>query len=335
LSCWRERGNLAARPPDAPPGKKMNSRTQTFSVIIPTRDRASVFDTALKSVLAQQYRDFEVIVVDDGSSIEQNRIYRTLTAPVGAKLLTLDAKSNGYGPSFARNYGAAHTRGDYLCFLDDDDEWIDSMHLQRVAKVIAPQPTDLILANQKAFRAGVALPDGIWIEDLANRLRQQTDANGAVEVTSRQLLTCAGHCHVNTMIVRNTFYQTLGGFDEYLRYEEDVDFFLRAIDRAERVKYLPFLVSRHNVSVVNSASTSVDTTSKQVNRVYLYRKAALLSQQPEVRRYALRHLSFALERVARDTLLQGRITVAIRYMAEWLKTKVALIGDGENKRRAI
>jgi glycosyltransferase involved in cell wall biosynthesis len=89
----------------------MNTRTQTFSVIIPTRDRASVFVTALKSVLAQQYRDFEVIVVDDGSSIEQNRIYRKLTAPVGAKLLTLDPKSNGYGPSFARNYGAAHTRG--------------------------------------------------------------------------------------------------------------------------------------------------------------------------------------------------------------------------------
>ena len=312
----------------------MNTRTQTFSVIIPTRDRASVFDTALKSVLAQQYRDYEVIVVDDGSSIEQNRIYRKLTAPVGAKLLTLDPRSNGYGPSFARNYGAAHTRGDYLCFLDDDDEWIDPMHLQRVAKVIAPQPTDLILANQKAFRAGVALPDGIWIEDLANRLRQQTDANGAVEVTSRELLTCAGHCHVNTMIVRNTFYQALGGFDEYLRYEEDVDFFLRAIDRAESVKYLPFLVSRHNVPVVNPASTSLDT-SKEVNRVYLYRKAALLSQQPEVRRYALQHLSFALERVARDTLLQGRITVAIRYMTQWLKTKIALIGDGDNERHGI
>ena len=76
LSCWLKRGNLAARPPHATPGKKMNTRTQTFSVIIPTRDRASVFVTALKSVLAQQYRDFEVIVVDDGSSIEQNRIYR-------------------------------------------------------------------------------------------------------------------------------------------------------------------------------------------------------------------------------------------------------------------
>ena len=101
------------------------------------------------------------------------------------------------------------------------------------------------------------------------------------------------------------------------------------------MKYLPFVVSRHNVSVVNSASTSLDTTSKQVNRVYLYRKAALFPQQPEVRRYALRHLSFALERVARDTLLQGRITDAIRYMTEWLKIKASLIGGGENKRRGI
>jgi len=137
------------------------------------------------------------------------------------------------------------------------------------------------------------------------------------------------------MIVCNTFYQALGGFDEYLRYEEDVDFFLRAIDRAESMKYLPFFVSRHNVPVVNLTSTSLDTTSKQVNRIYLYRKAALSSQQPEVRRYALRHLSFALERVARDTLLQGRITVAIRYMTLWLKTKAALFRDGENKRRAF
>ena len=110
-----------------------------FSVIIPTRNRASLFAVALQSVLDQRFREFEVIVVNDGSSEEHAPRYRDILEAVAdrARLLTLVHTERGHGQSYALNFGAAHAHGDYLCFLDDDDQWTDPEHLGRVAAVIA------------------------------------------------------------------------------------------------------------------------------------------------------------------------------------------------------
>jgi glycosyltransferase involved in cell wall biosynthesis len=59
----------------------------------------------------------------------------------------------GHGPGFALNFGAGLARGDYLCFLDDD-QWTDPDHLSRAAGVIvgSAEPIDLLPANQRAYR---------------------------------------------------------------------------------------------------------------------------------------------------------------------------------------
>ena len=98
-----------------------------FSVIIPTRNRSALFAVALHSVLEQRFRNFEVIVVNDGSSVEHEPRYRELVeAGMGVvRLLTLVRTERGHGQSYGLNYGAAQARADYLCFLDDDDQWTD------------------------------------------------------------------------------------------------------------------------------------------------------------------------------------------------------------------
>src|SRR5437868_179738 len=145
-----------------------------FSVIIPTRDRSTIFATALQSVLEQSFRQFEVIIVNDGSSEEHTQSYRDLVdvAPDSTRMLTLVHLQHGHGPSYARNYGASQARGDFLCFLDDDDQWVDPEHLGRAASVIteSKEPVDLLLADQRAFRNGIPVDDVIWIEDLKARL---------------------------------------------------------------------------------------------------------------------------------------------------------------------
>jgi glycosyltransferase involved in cell wall biosynthesis len=303
-----------------------------FSIIIPTRNRSDLFATALQSVLEQRCRNFEVIIVDDGSSAEHALRYRELVglAPDSARMLTLAHTEHGqHGPSYGRNYGAAQARGDYLCFLDDDDQWTDPEHLGRAAGVItaSAEPISLILANQRAFRNGTPLPGIIWIEDLKDRLRSEPDAAGAYTVTALELLGCSAHCHLNSTIVSRTFYLDAGGFDEGLRYEEDRDFYLRAIDRSRLIKFLPWIVSRHNIPdpvAKTNISTSESELSKRLYQLRVFDKAVLFSTRSEVRRYAMRQRSYTLKHIAIEAARIGRLDCAAYYAREALMARFTL-----------
>src|SRR5947207_5266444 len=164
-----------------------------FSVIIPTRNRSSLFAVALQSVIEQRFRDFEVIVVNDGSSAEHEARYHKLvgSAQRALRMLTLVHTELGHGQSYALNYGAAQARGNYLCFLDDDDQWIDPDFLGRAADVVATsqEQVELLLANQRGFQNGVVIHRAIWIEDLEERLTGVPDTAGAYIVTPSDLLS--------------------------------------------------------------------------------------------------------------------------------------------------
>jgi glycosyltransferase involved in cell wall biosynthesis len=88
-----------------------------FSIIIPTYNRLSLLQQTLKSVLAQQFADFEVIVVDDGSTDET----REWLAKQNGNVRVLTQKNRGTG--VARNLGIKHASGRYAAFLDSDDVW--------------------------------------------------------------------------------------------------------------------------------------------------------------------------------------------------------------------
>ena len=88
-----------------------------FSVIIPTFNRAALLRQALFSVFQQEFRDFEVIVVDDGSTEDIPAVVKSLDHPV-----TLVRQRNA-GPGAARNRGISLASGQYVVFLDSDDLW--------------------------------------------------------------------------------------------------------------------------------------------------------------------------------------------------------------------
>src|SRR5947208_8437844 len=88
------------------------------SVIIPTYNRWPMVREAVESVLAQRFRDFELIVVDDGSTDDSARELGSL----GAKLRLIWQTRKGV--SAARNLGSAIARGRYIAFLDSDDLWL-------------------------------------------------------------------------------------------------------------------------------------------------------------------------------------------------------------------
>ena len=123
----------------------MDSRAHEprFSIIIPTFNREkSVLDT-LDSVFAQTCRDFEVIVVDDGSTDATLATLATITDP---RLKVVSQKNAG--PAAARNRGMQEARGAYVSFLDSDDEWypgfleVAETHYKSCLLYTSPSPRD-------------------------------------------------------------------------------------------------------------------------------------------------------------------------------------------------
>ena len=89
------------------------------SVVIPTCNRAEFLSTAIGSVLNQSFQDFEILVVDDGSSDGTAELLQELDNP---KIRSF-RHDTPRGGAAARNTGILHCNGDYVAFLDDDDKW--------------------------------------------------------------------------------------------------------------------------------------------------------------------------------------------------------------------
>ena len=97
---------------------KVDKARPEISVILPTYNGTKFLNEAIKSVLGQTFTDFELIVVDDGSTDPE---VKKICERYGGEI-TYTYRENG-GPSRARNTGIARARGDYICFLDQDDTW--------------------------------------------------------------------------------------------------------------------------------------------------------------------------------------------------------------------
>lgn len=108
-----------------------------FSVVIPLYNKASYIKKALDSIIKQTFRDFELIVVDDGSSDDSFGIAGEVLSRSELKYQLIHQKNAGV--STARNNGVEASHGDYICFLDADDWW-DSSFLHQMDWLISQYP---------------------------------------------------------------------------------------------------------------------------------------------------------------------------------------------------
>jgi glycosyltransferase involved in cell wall biosynthesis len=178
------------------------------SVIIPTYNRILFVMEAVASVLAQSYRDFELIVVDDGST---DGTPAALAAWGDA--VTVLRREARRGVSAARNLGARAAKGDWLAFLDSDDLWLPDK-LARQMEYVQANPELIICQTGEA-----------WIR---NGVRVNPPA-ACRKVSGDIFLPSLRRCLVSpsaVMLSRRLFEET-GGFDEELPAAEDYDLWLR------------------------------------------------------------------------------------------------------------
>ena len=297
-----------------------------FSVIIPSRNRPSLLRVALASVAAQSSDFVEIIVVDDGSDERHIGDYRTIVSEAGKPVSfhSLPRRPMGHGPGYTRNFAAARATGDFLCFLDDDDSWTDASYLNRVGAAFEENPeADLHLSNQAAFSGLSRLSGPVWIEQLEDILKKAGTPVGqyATIATPGQLLLCKGFAHLNTLVVRHSLFDAVGGFDAELRWEEDRDLYLRLIDRSEMILYSPCFVARHNVpdpAERLNATTAMSEMERRLSQLRVFNKACSHSHKREIRRYATQQKAYTLKHLAESLAKRREYEKAIHYArAAW------------------
>jgi glycosyltransferase involved in cell wall biosynthesis len=191
--------------------------TPKVSVVIPTYDRIETLPRSLDSVINQTFSDWELIVVDDGSTDGTDEmILRDYPA------VRLHRQENA-GVSAARNAGVALVSGEWIAFLDSDDAWLPEK-LERQLSALANEP-ELRLSHT----------DEIWIRNDRSVNQPKAYAKGGGGIYHRCLPLCC--ICPSSVLLRRDLFDEIGGFDETLPVCEDYDLWLRITAR-EPVHYL-------------------------------------------------------------------------------------------------
>lgn len=182
------------------------------SVIIPTYNRAAFLEEAIESVLSQDYKDFELIVVDDGSTDETRDIVGRHSESV--VYLYQDNK----GVSCARNTGIRNSFGEYIAFLDSDDKWLPKK-LYSQASFFSCNPYALICHTEEIWiRRGVRV----------NPMKKHKKYSGMI---FEKVLPLCIISPSSVMMKRELLFDGIGFFDEGLPACEDYDLWLRIAAR--------------------------------------------------------------------------------------------------------
>jgi glycosyltransferase involved in cell wall biosynthesis len=182
------------------------------SVIVPAFNVAVYIGAALDSALAQTYRDFEIVVVDDGSTDETAAI--VVSRQAQDNRIRLVRQPNG-GLSSARNPALTAARGEFLALLDGDDLWHPRFLEEQLA--IFGRRDDVSLVTGNAFFLG-GPHDGEPVRPVPDKRTEPTLASILDDEEAVFIMT----------VFRRHVFETVGGFDENLRTNEDYDFWLRA-----------------------------------------------------------------------------------------------------------
>jgi glycosyltransferase involved in cell wall biosynthesis len=190
------------------------------SIVLPTYDRLQFLPAAIESVEAQSFRDWELIVADDGSGEETREYLQSIAGRERTKVLSLAHSGN---PGEVRNRALAIARGEYVAFLDSDDVWMpDKLEIQLGALRARPDRQWSYTALRRIDDAGNTMAD--------EPMRLWRSYEGFI---FEELLTMRAVIAMPTVMVKRELLQSVGGFDPRQDLYEDYDLWLRLVLRSD------------------------------------------------------------------------------------------------------
>jgi glycosyltransferase involved in cell wall biosynthesis len=216
-----------------------------ISVVIPVLNRSELLVRALESVFNQTYRNFEVLVVDDHSTEDISIVCQSYNVTY--------LKSSGSGVSAARNTGIHFAKGDWIAFLDSDDEWSTDKLQKQIAYV------------QKNSELRFVYTGEIWLR-LQKKVQQSAQQR---KYGGRIFSECAERCFIapSSVLLHKSLLKEVGPFDESFPVCEDFDLWLR-IAAQENIGFLEeTLIVKHG--------GHADQLSRQHHSMDLWRVRAM------------------------------------------------------------
>jgi glycosyltransferase involved in cell wall biosynthesis len=214
-----------------------------FTVIIPTFNRPLELKRAVNSVLSQKYQDFEVIIVNNGS-IPVDNAYNDLRV--------IDVKEEKKGANYARNLGISIAKGKFICFLDDDDEYLDH-HLSALYSLIKENKEMPGLYRTFTIRE---VKPGVYENQEYTLCHDQEKRMQAAMTT-----TIVMHCVCLHKTVTEVFK-----FDPAIKVAQDYHMWLRVLTKFPLFETPEFTTIYH----ISSVSTSNPSLEKYLNYIKVY-----------------------------------------------------------------
>ena len=178
-----------------------------ISVIIPTFNRKKTLARAIQSVISQSLSPYEILIIDDGSNDGTKEWVKENFQNI--KYIY----QNNHGVSSARNVGIENAYGDWVAFLDSDDEWLPNKLYKQVKAIASNPEVKFFHTNEIWIRNGVRV----------NQMKKHKKYGGYI------FEKCLDICRVSpsSVLIKKEVLDNIGVFDESLRVCEDYDLWLR------------------------------------------------------------------------------------------------------------
>jgi glycosyltransferase involved in cell wall biosynthesis len=215
--------------------------TPRVSIIIPSYNTATLIAEALDSVFAQDYTNFEAIVINDGSPDTED-LERVLQPYLGRIVYLKQPNRRACG---ARNNGIRNARGEYIAFLDSDDSWMPG-YLRTQMRYLETDPSlDMVYCDCMNYGGGPH--DG-------KTFMRNCPSKGTADFEA--FLTERCQAPISGTIVRRQALLNAGLFDETLAMCDDYEMWLRLAYRGARIAYHNAVLARLRIGRPNSLSAS-------------------------------------------------------------------------------
>ena len=272
------------------------------SVIIPTHNRAEMVQRAIQSVLAQTWQGtMEIIVVSDGSTDNTENVVNSFNDP----RIRFFKHEKSRGASAARNTGLRASRGKYIAFLDDDDEWTsEKLEVQMPVIENSDTKVGLVYAWMEYFRDGKS--DHVHAPELRGDV--------LVEMLDTQAI---GGCP--TIIIKREVIDTIGYFDESLPRGNDGDYW-RRISKHYHVDYVPKILA--SIHIGHDDRISINSRRNLEAEIFAFERRLRIFENAFAK-YPDRKTS-VLCRIVSACLKTGHLAKAAAFTGKLFSTRSSL-----------
>lgn len=267
-----------------PPVLDDKTQAPLVSVVIPTYNSAQYLPETIESILSQSWQDFEIIIVDDGSTDNTQEVVEAFNSN---KIRYIRQENSG-GPSRPRNVGVQHARGKYISLFDSDDLMSRNKLAEAVAFLERYSDVGLLFANfDVCNERGESFP-GTFLDEFQtfrDLPKKQVGEKWFVieSAVAYENLFCQNFIGTSGTVIPKTVFLSVGGFDESIAGPEDRDMWLR-ISRRYALGYLDVVGHRYRRRETGIMGRGVGVLAPYKIRVM--RKQLETELPPSLQRYA-------------------------------------------------